>query len=79
MIVQTLAVHIWSTCILLYMVTVLGVSYLVSCTVYWKEGKYFLARGPLRLGVPRAPMQVNTALDHAPFREYFSLAGCDLL
>jgi len=31
MIVQTLAVHrpIWSTCTLLYMVTVLGVSYLV--------------------------------------------------
>jgi len=29
MIVQTLAVHVWSTCILLYMVTVLGVSYLV--------------------------------------------------
>ena len=29
MIVQTLAVHIWSTCILLYMVTVLRVSYLV--------------------------------------------------
>ena len=34
MIVQTLAVHIWSTCILLYMVTVLGVCYLVECTVY---------------------------------------------
>ena len=31
MIVETLAVHIWSTCTLLYMVTVglLGVSYLV--------------------------------------------------
>ena len=29
MIVQTLAVHIWSTCTLLYMVTVQGVSYLV--------------------------------------------------
>jgi len=23
---------------------------------------YFLARGPIRLGVPRAPMQVKTAL-----------------
>jgi len=63
MIVQTLTVHIWSTCILLYMVTVLGVSYLVLCTVYWKPGKYFLARGPVRLGVPRAPMQVKTALE----------------
>jgi len=29
MIVQTLEVDFWSTCILLYMVTVLGVSYLV--------------------------------------------------
>jgi len=29
MTVQTLAVHIWSTCILLYMVTILAVSYLV--------------------------------------------------
>jgi len=29
MIVQTLAVHIWSICILMYMVTVLGVCYLV--------------------------------------------------
>jgi len=26
-----------------------------------KPGKYFLARGPVRLGVPRAPMQVKTA------------------
>ena len=29
-------------------------------------GKYFLARGPVRLGVPRAPMQVKTALRMAP-------------
>jgi len=27
-----------------------------------KPGKYFLARGPVRLGVPRAPMQVKTLL-----------------
>jgi len=27
-----------------------------------KPGKYFLARGPVRLEVPRAPMQVKTAL-----------------
>ena len=27
-----------------------------------KPGKYFLARGPVRIGVPRAPMQVKTAL-----------------
>ena len=30
--------------------------------LYGKPGKYFLARGPVRLGVPRAPMQVKTAL-----------------
>ena len=28
-------------------------------TVKRKLGKYFLARGPVRLGVPRAPMQVK--------------------
>jgi len=27
-----------------------------------KPGKYFLERGPVQLGVPRAPMQVKTAL-----------------
>ena len=27
-----------------------------------KPGKYFLARGPVRLGVPRAATQVKTAL-----------------
>ena len=30
--------------------------------LYGKPGKYFLARGPVRLGVPRAPMQVKTLL-----------------
>ena len=30
--------------------------------LYGKPGKYFLARGPVRLGVPRALMHVKTAL-----------------
>jgi len=30
--------------------------------LYGKPGKYFLARGPVRLGLPRAPMQVKMAL-----------------
>ena len=30
--------------------------------LYGKPGKYFLARGPVRLGVPSAAMQVKTAL-----------------
>jgi len=30
--------------------------------LYGKPGKYFLARGPVRLGVPRAPKQVKTLL-----------------
>ena len=32
--------------------------------MYWKPGKYFPARGPVRLGVPRAPVQVKTALGY---------------
>jgi len=30
--------------------------------LYGKPGKYFVARGPVRLGVPRAPMQVKMVL-----------------
>ena len=30
--------------------------------LHGKPGKYFLARGLVRLGVPRAPMQVKTTL-----------------
>jgi len=36
--------------------------YLRKDQLQWKPGEYILAKGPVRLGVPRAPMQVKTLL-----------------
>ena len=44
MIVQTLAVHIWSTCILLYMFTVLGVLLSLVYCVFCFYPMRFLGR-----------------------------------
>jgi len=41
---------------------VLSVSALSVSTVRETPGIYFLASGPVRLGVPRAPVQVKTLL-----------------